>query len=98
MVRRHFHRQMLAFRNPGLHSFAEKKIEVGKGGKSREEVGKGGKSSLEPGRIGGSVPPFPTSCPFPVLGILRSRRSFAANPRPELVPSSAWLCASASLP
>src|SRR5258708_5790350 len=41
MVRRHFHRQMPAFRNPGLHSFAEKKSKwekVGKTGKRWEKA------------------------------------------------------------
>ena len=75
MVRRHFQRQMLAFRNPGLHSFAEKKSKwekVGRGGKRWE---KAGNPALNPeeSAVPSRLFPLPArflSLEFCVLGVL----------------------------
>src|SRR6266404_1662458 len=61
MVRRHFHRQMPAFRNPGLHSFAEKKSKWEKVGKAGKRCEKAGNPALNPEESAGPS----RLCPLP---------------------------------
>src|SRR5882724_11572602 len=91
MVRRHFHSHMLAFRNPGLHSFAEKKSKWEKVGKAGKRWKKAGNPALNPeeSAVPSRLFPLPArflSLEFCVLGVLLGQSPSRIGSKLRLAP------------